>query len=280
MGSGAGVVPRDWSVGRTLEQLAARQRIVLLAGLPGVGKSLLLRQLVDMAHEAGRRVFLLQWDVARRAFETDAILARYPEVDGFTHTAIKRAAGLWARMAVRQWHLTHDAGPSLLLGEAPLVGGRLMELAAVAPDDAEPLLASDDVRFVLPVPSREVRRTIEAARERSIATPGHERERSDAPPNVLRALWADVYRAGFEEGILPPSPAPGHPPYDPDAYRAVYTSWLRDRHLMVLEIDRLLSAAGSVYDVGAVTGELTATPEEVETVMRVVDADAAEGARS
>ena len=265
-------LPPDWPHGLALAQVATRQRMVLVAGLPGVGKSLLLKQLARLAHQAGRRVFLLQWDVARRAFETEAILARYPEVDGFTHAAIKRAAGLWARMAVLEWHRSHSSATDLLLGETPLVGGRLIELADVHGDAAEPLLSSVAVRFVLPVPSREVRAVIEAARERSIAAPAHERERADAPPNVLRALWEDVYREGHAAGLVPAPPAMGPVPYDPDAYRAVYTSWLRHRHVTVVEMDRLLPTTGSVYDVETVAGELTPTPEEVEQVMRVIDA--------
>ncbi len=280
MDRAASVIPRDWDAGAALEQLAARQSVVILAGLPGVGKSLLLQQLARMARASGRQVSLLQWDVARRAFETEAILARYPEVDGFTHAAIKRAAGLWARAAVWQWRQAHDATSHLLLGEAPLVGGRLVELATVAADEAEPFLASDEVRFVLPVPSREVRRLIEAARLRSNRSPAHERERGDAPPNVLRALWEDVYREGAATGLLPAVAPAGDIPYDPDAYRAVYTSWLGARHLTVLEIDRQLEPAGSVYEIGAVTGELTPSPADVERVMRIVDGHETKGTRA
>ena len=68
MDRAASVIPRDWDAGAALEQLAARQSVVILAGLPGVGKSLLLQQLARMARAAGRQVSLLQWDVARRAF--------------------------------------------------------------------------------------------------------------------------------------------------------------------------------------------------------------------
>ncbi len=273
MADHAVVLPSDWPAGRVLEDLAARQAVVIFAGLPGVGKSLLLQQVAHLARAAGREVHLLQWDVARRAFETDAILTRYPEVDGFTHAAIKRAAGVWARTAVWQWRLTHDARTSLLLAEAPLVGGRLVELAAPAPDEAEALLASDEVRFVLPVPSREIRQLIEAARLKSHHAPAHERERGDAPPNVLQALWEDVYREGQAAGIVPPSPPGDDLLYDPDAYRAVYASWLADRHLTVLEIDRPLVAAGSVYDIGTVTGELVPSPAEVEQVMGIVEGE-------
>ena len=223
-------------------------------------------------------MFLLQWDVARGAFETEPILARYPEVNGFTHPAIKRAAGLWSRTAVIRWH-EQQPPAALLLAETPLVGGRLRELATPRSDDAESLLASEVVQFLLPVPSREVRAAIEAARERSTAAPVHERERADAAPNVLRTLWEDVYREGHGAGIVPPPPH-GPIPYNPAVYRAVYLAWLRHRHVAELAIDRLLAATGSVYDVDAIAGELAPGAGEVERIMREVESMRVEDVQS
>lgn len=271
------LLPADWPARHTIEAAATRARVILLAGLPGVGKSLLIQQICQIAGRMARPVFLLQWDVARGAFETPSILARYPEVDGFTHAAIKRAAGLWSRAAVRRWHGTHP-DPALLLAETPLVGGRLMELATSRDDEAEALLSSDAVQFLLPVPSPEVRAVIEAARARTIAAPRHERERADAAPNVLRALWEEIYRAGHAAGAVP-APPPGPIPYDPTAYRAVYLAWLRDRQVAVLEMDRLLPATRSVYEVGPVAGELTPSASEVDEIMRVVESTPIEEAR-
>ena len=272
------ILPADWPVTHAIEQLAATSRILVLTGLPGVGKSLLVQQISRVARRLERPVFLLQWDVARGGFETEPILARYPEVDGFTHAAIKHAAGLWSRAAVLRWHHA-QAAAALLLAEAPLVGGRLIELAVPHHDRAERLLASRETQFMLPVPSREVRAVIEAAREKSIAAPRHVRERGDAAPNVLRALWENVYREGHAAGAVstpPPSPIP----YDPAAYRAVYLAWLQSRHVAVLEMDRVLPAAGSVYDVDSICGELVPGAAEVEQVMREVESRPLEDARS
>ena len=272
------ILPSDWPVRQTLERLVAGGRILMLAGLPGVGKSLLVQQIACMAQRRGRPVFLLQWDVARGAFETPPILARYPEADGFTHAAIKRAAGLWSRGAVLRWHRT-TAAPALLLAETPLVGGRLMELAAPRLDEAEPLLASEAVQFLLPVPTSEVRAVIEAARERSIKAPRHDRERGDAPPNVLRSLWEDVYREGLAASAVA-MPPPGAIPYDPAAYRSVYLTWLRHRRVAVLEMDRLVSGPRSVYEVGPIAGELAPNPDEVDHVLREVELTPLEDPRS
>ena len=53
-----------------------------------------------MAHEKGRTVHLLQWDVTRASFEMPEVLARYPEIDGVSHAMIRKAMGLWARDGV------------------------------------------------------------------------------------------------------------------------------------------------------------------------------------
>ena len=247
-------------------QMVNRRRIVLFAGLPGVGKSLLIKQLVLMAREVGRVVHLLQWDTARPAFETPQILARYPEVNGVTHAVIRKAVGLWAREGVRMWHETHSHPSHLLVGETPLIGNRLIELAQVHADRAEPLLAGDSTLFVIPTPSREVRRHIEAARARTFTQPTHAREAADAPPNVLQALWEELHRLAVTHGLTN-AEATEPAPYDPQVYAEIYARLLKHRHKQTVWINELFPAAGSVYDLGVVASELTAAPVEVERIM-------------
>ncbi len=264
------IIPRESPLYTTLERLASDQRVVLFAGLPGTGKSLLVQQLALMAHGVGRPVHLLQWDVARAPFETAELLGRYPEREGVTHPAIRRAVGLWARGAVLRWHADHPDRAHLLLGEVPLLGERLSTLAEVLPDAAEPLLAGPATQFVIPVPSGAVRRHIEATRERTFATPAHEREAADAPPQVLRALWRELHDLGVGLGIAAAAPA-GDIPYDQAVYAAMYQHLLRHRRHETLRLDEILSIGGSVYDLDVATGELAATPEEVTTTMRRVE---------
>ena len=263
------IIPRGSLLYATLERLASDQRVVLFAGLPGTGKSLLVQQLALLAHAAGRAVHLLQWDVARAPFETAELLGRYPERDGVTHPAIRRAVGLWARGAVLQWHADHPDPEHLLIGEVPLLGERLSALAEVRPDAAEPLLAGTATRFVIPVPSGAVRRHIEAARERSFASPAHEREAADAPLSVLRALWRELHDLGVGLGAAAAAPA-GDIPYDPAVYATVYEHLLRHRLHETLRLDEILPVGGSVYDLDVAAGELAATPEEVAATMRRV----------
>ena len=163
---------------------------MFFAGLPGTGKSLLSHQLTHLAHALGRTVHMLQWDMARPVFEASAAGQRYPVVHGVTHGVIRKAAGLWARRAVVQWHQRYPEAGHMLIGETPFVGHRFIELARQHADAAEPLLQM--ACFVVPVPSRAVRDFLEAERQRRSVTPLHQQEREDAPPQVLRtsgAIW-------------------------------------------------------------------------------------------
>ena len=256
------VLPIGSVVRRRFEELAAGQRMVFLAGLPGVGKSLLVRQLALLGHRAGRRIHLLQWDTARAAFETPEILRRYPEIDGFSHLIVKKAVGVWARGKILEWHESNPEPENLLIAEAVFIGNRFSELIEPAPDRAEALLASDRLRFVVPVPTREIRSLIEQARDRTMRTPRHPREKVDAQPNVLRALWNDVYREATGRG-----PAP----YDPEIYTAVFLRWLAARHAEVIAIDQPLDGSTSAYDLGVPAEELRATSDEVAATMAMIE---------
>lgn len=251
-----------------LAAMAARQRIVLFAGLPGVGKSLFLQQAALLAHEAGRAVHLLQWDVTRAAFETPALLARYPEIDGITHAAIRKGVGLWARDAIYRWHDAHPDDKQILIGEVPLIGNRLIELVQPLDDAAEALLAGAQTTFVLPVPTRKVRQAIEIARAQSTANPQHEREVADAMPHVLQLLWAELYVVARRLGIATATEENAAArSYDPELYAAVYGRLLQHRHVETLWIDQVLPKVGSVYELPLPLEELQATAAEVTAIM-------------
>jgi hypothetical protein len=240
--------------------------------LPGTGKSLLVHQLAHLAQAAGRSVHLLQWDTARPCFEASPAGARYPVIDGVTQPVIRKAVGLWVRRAVLEWAGGHASAEHLLVGETPLVGNRFLELARPGDDAAEPLLAGEAAHFVIPVPSREVRRLVEAERARRAARPLHPREREDAPPAVLQAVWRDLAGAAAALSLAPPPPPGSDVPYDPAVYQRVYGHVLRHRRVEPLPIDRSFPTAGlSVYDLAIpsrellpTAGEATAAIEEVE----------------
>jgi hypothetical protein len=256
---------RDSALHERLRHLARTARMVFVAGLPGTGKSLVIHQLAHLAVEEGRTVDLLQWDVARPAFEASAAGQRHPVVNGVTQPMIRKAVGLWARRAVVTWSQRCAAPAHLLIGETPLVGGRLIELARRMDDEAEPLLASTACPFVIPVPSRDVRRHIEAERERRATAPRHPREREDAPPHVLRDLWTELLSTAEALGIARTEGGA----YDPDIYRRVYARVLQARPTEALAVETILpTAAMSVYDFAVPFTDLVPSPEEAEAFVR------------
>jgi hypothetical protein len=267
-GGGGFVVDADPRLAGLVRGLAGR-RMVFFAGLPGTGKSLLVHQLTHTARAAGRTVHLLQWDVARPLFEASADGRRYPIVDGVTHPLVRKAAGLWVRDALAAWSARHPEPAHLLVGEAPLVGGRFIELARAIDDPAEPLLTGPGCRFVITVPSREVRGFLEAERARRAARPLHPREREDAPPSVLRDLWrelADVSRALGEAGAGPETT------YAPDVYARTYARILRHRPVEILPLDAILPTERlSVYDFPDPPADLVPTGAEATTFIRAAE---------
>tara|TARA_B100000809_G_scaffold66844_2_gene63730 strand:+ start:66 stop:932 length:867 start_codon:yes stop_codon:yes gene_type:complete len=238
-------LPPDSLVATRLADLARTQRMVFFAGLPGVGKSLLIRELAHIAHGLGRRVHLLQWDVARQPFVTDAVVNKYPRVNGVHHPVIRKAMGVWSRHAVAGWHEANPGDAALLIGETPLIGNRFIELATPSNDDAEPLLVAKNTTFLVPVPSRTVRKAIESARAVTTANPKHDRESGDARPNVMHAIWEELLETASVLGIG----TPGDGSYNPESYESVYSAVLKHRHAEVLPIDFTLPTNNrSVYD--------------------------------
>jgi hypothetical protein len=263
------VVHADRRLAEQLRRLGG-QRMVFFAGLPGTGKSLLVHQLAHLASGAGRRIHLLQWDVARPVFEASPAGRRYPLADGVTHAVIRKAAGLWVRHALVGWNARHPEPEHLLIGETPFVGHRFVELARRADDRAEALLAAPSCRFVVAVPSREVRRFLEAERTRRATSPLHPREREDAPPHVLHDLWRDLVEVAGRLGITAPG-APGAG-YDPLVYRQVYERVLRDRNVEVVALDVILPTEKlSVYDFAIAPLDLIPTDAEAEEFIREVE---------
>ena len=248
--------------------LIDRAGLVFFAGLPGVGKSLLLQQLALMGQKAGRQVHLLQWDTARPAFETP----KYPQHKGATHPMVIKAVGAWLRPALVDWHTRHTDSNSLLIGEVPLIGGRLMEIVRPCDDDAEALLRDEATQFVVPIPSKEVRAVIESSRERTIARPQHENETEDAPPDLLRALWHDLHNVAVQLCLTESSAA--ETPYSPGIYAAVYRHLLQHRHFQILPLDEPLKPVASVYEFDADLPQLRATLIQAKAVLVRVEAAA------
>jgi hypothetical protein len=252
-----------------LSRAARDDRCVFFAGLPGVGKTLLVQQLALLAHGAGRRVHLLQWDVARLAFETPELLSRYPEVDGVTHAALRKAVGVWARDAVQLWDRSYPDRGDLLIGETPLIGSRLIELVRVRDDAAERVLRSARTEFLVPAPSQRVRAAIEEARGREMEQPTHAREVANAPLGLVRAQWSQVLEAA---SLLDIAPRERPTEYEPGLYVAVYARLLCHRRHRVLSFDEVLVPRKSAYALEVpIRSELRPGVDEVNAAVAVVE---------
>lgn len=264
------ILPTDSPIYDAFQAIITQRKMVFFAGLPGTGKSLLIKQCALMAEAHGRHVHLLQYDVSRAPFEAPIYLSRYPEVDGVTHPAIRKAVGLWARTGVTHWLQQYPEAAHLLLGEVPLIGNRLIELTQPFEDAIEPTLASEQTLFVIPAPSTAVRQHIERAREQSIQNPQHENETKDAPPNVLRDLWQQVTQLAKQFGLTDSADKAGLT-YDPYVYTAVYQQLLQHRHHQTLIIDTILEPSGSAYDLKISGIELAATEAEAANIMNQIN---------
>ena len=263
------VVAADPKLADELTGLGGR-RMVFVAGLPGTGKSLLVHQLAHLTARAGRHVHLLQWDIARPVFEASPAGQRYPLDNGVTHPMVRKAAGLWVRQAVVDWNDRNPGPRHLLIGETPFVGNRFVELARRLADDAEMLLTSASCRFVIAVPSAEVRRFLEDERARRAENPLHPREREDAPPHVLQDLWRELFDLGKRLGIAPGAATAGAvPPYDPAVYQRVFDKLLAHRNVEVVPLRVVLpTSALSVYDYAMALPDLVPTSAEADTIIR------------
>jgi hypothetical protein len=255
-------------IGREFGRVAAECRCVFFAGPPGVGKSLMVQQLALIAQQRGRAVYLVRWDVARRVFEAHPAGIRYPEVEGVTHPAIRWACGLWVRDAVLRWHLDHPETAPLLIGEAPLVGNRFVELAQRRDDQAEDLLQAAVTEFFVPVPSVTVRQAIQRSRDQEMRQPSHEQDRASATPQVLHDLWQEVQRAS--QGLGLPGARPGMD-YRPQTYAELYARLLHARRHTLLRIDELLPVKVSTHQIGRIAGELTPSHEQTRQLLSEVD---------
>jgi hypothetical protein len=222
--------------------------------------------------------------VARPVLEAAPAGQRYPQVGGITHALIRVAVGRWARAAVARWDAEHPGLEHLLIGETPFVGHRFIELARREPDAAEATLAGPWTRFVIPVPSPAVRAHVEAERIRRAREPLHQREREDAPPDVLLDMWRMAVEAARELGLTGKvstgtvsrqSEAPeADMPWDPDLYRRLYERLLAHRHVLTLAVETVLPAGSlSPYAFQVPAEDLTASPEEARRYIEEAEAD-------
>ncbi len=227
-------IPRESDVYRSLENLLD-SRIVIFSGLPGVGKSLYINAFREIAHDKGIDVDMIQWDVARKAFETDYISKHYPMGEGTVHNGLKLIAGLWLMDTVSHWIDFNESSENILLIEAPLVGNRFVEIMQKQSDEKLESYLYSKCKVVVPIPSKEVRLKIEKERERQVSEDA--KVWSGAKPSVMLMLWKMTCEIANDFGRV--IDVSGQPPYDPEVYEFVYSKILKHRHFIPLHVDEV-----------------------------------------
>ena len=232
------VIPASSPVFQTLQKAANSAKILVFSGLPGVGKSLYINQFQLIAAALGRKITVIQWDIARKAFETPEISARYPMGKGVVHNGLKLCAGKWLIATIVNWLSENKDPEQLLLIEAPLVGHRFIEIAKIqANEKLEAFFKSPAFQVLVPIPSKKVREKIEADRRAQISEDA--KTWVGAKPSVMLMLWKMICGIANEFGRN--ISMDGQPPYNPEVYEFVFGKILKHRHFVPLHIDEIFS---------------------------------------
>jgi len=229
-------IPQSSPVFQQLLQIAKKSQLVVFSGLPGVGKSLYIREFKLIAKSLDIELDVIQWDVARKAFETSFIAKHFPMGEGTVHEGVKLMAGHWLMDELRLWYDTYNDSARILLIEAPLVGHRFIELVKPVDDsELESFLSSDRTTVVMPIPSIEVRSKIETERKRQVKEDA--KVWSGAKPSVMLMLWKMTCTIANEFGKN--IDLSSQPKYDPEIYAFVFKKILKHRNFVPLIIDEV-----------------------------------------
>lgn len=230
------IIPVNSPIYQALEKAANTAKVVVFSGLPGVGKSLYINQFQLIAEAKGKKVSVIQWDIARKSFETKEIAKHYPIENDEVHNGVKLSAGAWLLDTIKNWLAQHPKADNLLLIEAPLVGHRFIELAKIQRDEAlENFFKSPDFQMLIPIPSKKVRAKIEENRRKQVSEDA--KTWMGAKPSVMLLIWKMVCGIANEFGKN--ISMEGQPPYDPEVYEFVFKKILQHRHFTPLHIDEI-----------------------------------------
>lgn len=242
-------------------------RCVVIVGLPGTGKSLLVRELAAAVESTGRTSTVLQWDVSRESWDSHSTAsALYPEVDGITHAGIRLAMGTWVRTAVGKWFAEHPGREEMLIMEAPHIGGRFSELSHIIGDEAERPLAGPETLFVVVAPTKELQLTLKRQRAEDMESSEGSYESNNATPDLLDELTNSLRAPAGELGISGATSTG----YDPELYAGLMRHVLRHRHVLLIRPDALMKVTGSVYSLGVSSNRIWATEQEVTESLHLV----------
>ena len=230
------IIPESSPVHKQFIDVINNSKLVIFSGLPGVGKSLYIREFCRIAGAHNKHIKLIQWDVARKAFETDYIMSHYPMGEGTVHNGLKIIAGRWLMRYVKSFIKSSPGDDEILLIEAPLVGNRFSELVHPNADaEVEQFLSSEMTSVVVPIPTSRVRNLIEAERARQVSEDA--KVWSGAKPSVMLMLWKDTCAIANSMGM--DIDLNEQPPYSEGIYEFVYSEILKHRNFEALIIDEV-----------------------------------------
>jgi putative phosphoesterase len=246
-------IPESSNIFKKLKASAQSTKIVVFSGLPGVGKSLYVNQFKQLAQSLDKTVTVIQWDVARKAFETPEISQRFPTGESMVHNGLKLSVGKWLLDTVKSWLEVNEKGSGVLLIEAPLVGHRFVELAQRQEDsNLEAFLGSEACQFIVPIPSRKVREKIEADRKAQVSEDA--KNWSGAKHSVMELLWKMIGDIANTMGKQIPIDAQLQ--YEPEIYEFVFSKVLKHRHMVPLYIEEIfdieIDNEDQLHEVGSI----------------------------
>ncbi len=230
------IIPDTSPVAKQLKSVLVDTQVIIISGLPGVGKSLYVQEIQNMAQEDCLDFDIIQWDIARKSFETESILAKYPMGEGTVHNGLKLCAGLWLMDTLTKWLEEYQDSNRKLIIEAPLVGNRFVELVQKNSNEKlEAYLSSKAVKVIMPIPSKKVRKLIEDARAEQVKEDA--KSWMGAKPSVIQMLWDMTCDLAVELGLEMDNTKPV--PYDPKVYIYVFEQILKHRNFIPLNIDEV-----------------------------------------
>ena len=230
------IIPESSEIFQSLLEIAKTRKVVIFSGLPGVGKSLYIQEFQKIIKGLEKKIDVIQWDVARKSFESEEIAKHFPMGEGTVHDGVKIMSGLWLIDVLKNWIESNESNDKVLLIEAPLVGHRFVELVHKNGDQmVEDFLASEKSIVVMPIPTKEVREKIELERKRQVSEDA--KVWSGAKPSVMLMLWKMTCGIANKFGM--DIDMSGQPPYSPGIYEYVFAEILKHRHFEPLIIDEI-----------------------------------------
>jgi len=264
------IIPESSKTYKVLLEIAKNKKLVIFSGLPGVGKSLYIQEFQKIVHKLEVEIDVIQWDVARKSFESDEIAFHFPMGNGTVHDGVKIMSGLWLLDTLSKWLQENRNNDKILLIEAPLVGHRFVELIhPIENTELESFLSSDQSVVIMPIPSQDVREKIEEERTRQVSEDA--KVWSGAKPSVMLMLWKMTCGIANEFGM--DINMEEQPPYSARTYEFVFTKILKHRNFVPLIIDEVFKVPAQDETELHTESGLKASKEEANKYVMVVKKD-------